>query len=180
MKAAVLCNGPSRTAFFGNESAYDFTMGCNIPWTKVDATVVLDDGVVDKWASVPNLISVPTYFSINAWRRTDAIKKRDFFKQFLTGDLIKPKYPYHSCGHNAVETVIRLGYNIIDVYGCDSYFRNDTSTFTRSIITEDNTADDAKLIAGWRMRWKEIVHNHPEVTLNFIGSHEDIHQARLP
>jgi hypothetical protein len=45
MKCAVLCNGPSRSAY-NPEKEYAYRIGCNIPWTKVDCTVILDPQMV--------------------------------------------------------------------------------------------------------------------------------------
>ena len=39
MKGAVVANGPSRTRF-NSSDGYNYTIGCNIPWTKVDSTVI--------------------------------------------------------------------------------------------------------------------------------------------
>lgn len=176
MKCAVLCNGPSRELFVSRE-IYNFIIGCNIPWTKVDATVVLDKEVIEKWAKNPELIQCPTYFSVDAWRRTDEIKQRDLFKPYLK-ELITPKYPYHTSGHNACEIAIKLGFTDIDIYGCDSYFTNTTQTYTRTIITKIHPSDNSmKHIIGWRNRWNEIVQKHPNVNLNFIA-YDNIYSPR--
>ena len=168
MKCAVLCNGPSRI-LYEPSTEYGFIIGCNIPWTKVDATVVLDEEVVREWAKNPDLITVPTYFSVKAWAETDGIKKRDFFRPFLI-KTITPKYPYHSSGHNAVEQVIDKGYTDIDIFGCDSWFSSVGRSYTRTHIKQGGIVDgDMRHIEGWRNRWKEIMDKHPEVTLNFIG-----------
>jgi hypothetical protein len=176
MKAALLCNGPSRELFTLKES-YEFFIGCNVPWTNVDATVVLDKEVIDKWAKNPDLIQCATYFSVDAWRYTDSIKKRDLFRPYLMG-LVTPKFPYHSSGHNAAEILIKLGYTDIDIYGCDSYFSNTTQTYTRSIITKKHASDGSmKHIIGWRNRWNEIIQNNPNIRLNFIG-YDNIYSPR--
>ena len=168
MRCAVLCNGPSRSLYVPS-TEYGFVMGCNIPWTTVDATIVLDEEVVRLWAKKPDLITVPTYFSVKAWQETDAIKKRDFFRPFLV-KTITPKYPYHSSGHNAVEQVIAKGYTNIDIFGCDSWFSKVGRSYTRTHIKEGGIVDgDMRHIEGWRTRWKEIMDKHSEVTLNFIG-----------
>lgn len=169
MKCAVLCNGPSKKLFTSREG-YDYVIGCNIPWyPEVDATVVLDEQVIRLWAKHPELIKVPTYFSMKAWQETDAIKKRDFFRPYMLS-VITPKYPHHSSGHNAVEQAIAKGYKQIDIFGCDSWFSKVAMSYTRTHIKNGGVADgDMKAIEGWRKRWKEIMDNHPEVTLNFIG-----------
>lgn len=169
MKCAVLCNGPSKELFVSREG-YDYVIGCNIPWyPEVDATVVLDEQVVRLWAKQPDLITVPTFFSIKAWQETDAIKKREFFRQYMIS-IITPKHSHHSSGHNAVEQAIAKGYTNIDIYGCDSWFSEVAKSHTRTHIKHGGIADgDMKAIEGWRNRWKEIMEKHPQVTLNFIG-----------
>ena len=167
MKCAVLCNGPSRILYTPS-AEYDFVIGCNIPWTKVDATVILDEEVIRLWAKKPNLITVPSYFSVKAWAETDAIKKRDFFRPFMI-NMITPKDPYHSSGHNAVEQMIHKGYTEIDIFGCDSYYSKIAHSYTRTHIKHGGVVDgDMKAIQGWRERWNEIIKNHPEVRLNFV------------
>jgi hypothetical protein len=168
MKCAVLCNGPSRI-LYGPSAEYGFVIGCNIPWTVVDATVVLDEQIVRLWAKNPDLITVPTYFSVKAWQETDAVKKRDFFRPFLI-KTINSKYSYDSSGHNAVEQVIDKGYTDIDIFGCDSWFSEIGISYTRTHIKDGGIVNgDMKHIEGWRNRWKEIMDKHPEVNLNFIG-----------
>lgn len=46
MKAALLCNGPSRVAF-KSRLGYNYVIGCNIPWTEVDSTVIFDVEVLN-------------------------------------------------------------------------------------------------------------------------------------
>lgn len=168
MKCAVLCNGPSRI-LYEQSAEYGFLIGCNIPWTKVDATVVLDEQVVRLWAKNPDLITVPTFFSVKAWQETDAVKKRDFFRQFLI-KIVNIKLPYHSSGHIAVEQAIDKDYTDIDIFGCDSWFSEIGKSYTRTHIKDGGIVDgDTRSIEGWRNRWKEIMDKHPEVKLNFIG-----------
>ena len=47
MKTALLCNGPSRVVYQPNLE-YNYIIGCNIPWTKVNSTVIMDVGVLEK------------------------------------------------------------------------------------------------------------------------------------
>jgi hypothetical protein len=167
LKAAVLCNGPSRK-LYKSRQGYDFVIGCNFPWTDVDATVVLDKEVVKKWSKDLSLITCETYFSVEAWRYTDSLKKRELFRPYFK-DIINPKYPYHTSGHNACEIAIKLGYTDIDIYGCDSYFSNVTKTYTRTLITTKHASDgSSKHIIGWRKRWNEIISNNTDVNIEFI------------
>jgi hypothetical protein len=164
MKAAVLCNGPSRSLFTTTDG-YDYLIGCNIPWRQVDSTVVLDVGVVAQWHKhrFPN---VPTWFSTHAWRET-RFKDRNFFKDSFLG-LVNPLPEYDSSGHVACSKVIELGYTEIDIFGCDSWFTDSTDSCTHQYV-DGRPSDRSKHIIGWRKRWETIMNSHPEVKITFIG-----------
>ena len=83
MKAAVVCNGPSSVAF-RDSLGYDYTIGCNIPWTRVDSTVILDGNVIHCWAKTPSLIECPAFFTARAWRTADEVKFRDYILETKT------------------------------------------------------------------------------------------------
>jgi hypothetical protein len=168
MRCAVLCNGPSRTSFHSREE-YDFIIGCNIPWTEVDATVVLDEEVIRLWSKTPELITCPTYFSVKAWRETDALRCRGMFHPYLV-ELVHPQPKYHSSGHIAAEVCLRKEATKIDVYGCDSWFGNIMDTYTRQFVESppnENLLSKSKS-DGWRERWVNIVERNPNVSVQFI------------
>jgi hypothetical protein len=166
MKAAVLCNGPSRVDYRPS-TEYNYVIGCNIPWTTVDATVVLDENVIERWSKQPDLIKVPVYFSRKAWMYTDEIKKRDFFIPYMI-EIIDILPEFDSSGHNAVSCMIRKGYTEIDIYGCDSWFEQTIVSYTHQYFKNLNPDDSKKHINGWRTRWNNIMAGSPEVKLNFI------------
>ena len=169
MKAALLCNGPSRVLYTPSDE-YTFVMGCNVPWTDVDATTVVDGEMIKRWAERHEIIQVPTYFSKDAWELAQKIDDQ-FFKQWYAG-LVKKEEYYHSSGHNAAEALISLGYTDIDIFGCDSYFKKGTSSSTDEFVLREKgpnwqlRAHD-KMI-GWKIRWQTIQQQNPNVTLNFI------------
>ena len=164
MKAAVLCNGPSRTLYTA-DGGYDYIIGCNIPWTQVDSTVVLDIGVVQQWYK-KKIPQVPTWFSEHAWRETK-FTDRQYFEKYLLG-LVRPLPEYDSSGHVALSQVLKLGYKTIDIYGCDSWFTTNTDSYTHQ-YSDSRPNDMSKHIDGWRKRWCDVMSNHPDVTVNFIG-----------
>jgi hypothetical protein len=172
MKVAVLCNGPSRTVYKGRGD-YDYVMGCNIPWEKdVDATTVIDNNVVDRWWKDKELITVPTYFSTHAWREC-ITKRRAFFKQYWKG-IISVLPEYDSSGHNAVKVVLSLGATQIDIYGCDSMFKQTTVSYTNNFIPKEEYKNVQKQIDGWKNNWNNIISKHPDVRFNFIGENDEI------
>jgi hypothetical protein len=163
MKAAVLCNGPSRIDYNENMK-YDYVMGCNIPWATVNATVVLDIGVVDKWLKnkIPN---VPTWFSEHAWRETKFKDRSYFMKSFL--GIVKPLPEFDSSGHVACSKLIHLGYKEINIYGCDSWFTEVTDSCTHHYV-DTRPTDTSHHIVGWRKRWNDIIDANPDVRITFI------------
>lgn len=169
MKCAVLCNGPSKVLYQGRLD-YNYVIGCNIPWTECDSTVVLDGLVIDTWNSKRQLITVPVHFGTEAWKRAKQLDEL-FFSQY-NKEIINVDPTYHSSGHNAVEIMIRCGYKTIDVYGCDSWFKDDASSTTHSIVIRPEGPNYPlrikDRIVGWRVRWEQLIESNPEVKINFI------------
>jgi len=164
MKCAVLGNGPSLNLYYSSEVKYDKIIGCNIPWTVVDFTVIMDEEIVDLWAKNYNLILVPAYFSIKAWGRTD----RSNLRQFLLDNnlflgLIKDR-DLISTGHMAAKKVIELGANELDLYGFDSYHNETIDSITWDYI-KNNPTNNSKY---WIKAWNNIMKNNPNIVFNFI------------
>lgn len=168
MKAAVLCNGPSRTSY-QTSLEYDFLVGCNIPWTDVDALVILDEEIINLWAKDPDLIIVPensVFFARRAYMYTDEIKKRAFFDPYLR-KLVDVHGPYHSSGHVAAEQAILEGYTELDIYGCDSWFESSLKSSTHEWV--DTSSENLMMcVTSWRTRWDIMIQNNPNVKINFI------------
>jgi len=166
MRAAVLCNGPSKVAYPGR-MGYNYVIGCNIPWTEVDANIITDHQIVKRWIKNHDLIKAPTYFSESAWRET-SFKDRQFFQQYFLG-LVYRHWDYDSSGHHACVKAIELGYKEIDIYGCDSWFSMDTSSSTHKYV-DSRPQNTDKHVIGWRERWNQIIDAHPEVSISFIDN----------
>jgi hypothetical protein len=163
MKSAVLCNGPSRI-LFKNPEQYDYIIGCNIPWTTVHSTVVLDVDVIKYWIK-NKLPIIPLWFSESAWRETENKDRQLFVNSFL--GIVKPLSEYYSSGHAACAKVIELGATQIDIYGCDSWFNKTLESSTHEYV--NTSGDTSKHIDGWRNKWNLIIENNPDVKINFIG-----------
>lgn len=169
MKGAVLGNGPSRVAY-QHASQYDFVIGCNIPWTKVDATVVLDRNIIDVWAGDPTTITVPVYFSKSAWDEVVQRNLVDLCKPYFV-ELLTTDPTHHSSGHNAAEILIRKGVGVIDIYGCDSWFGGSVDSYTRQFVDfggPNYVSRQHYLGIGWRGRWQQMIADNPSVKFNFI------------
>lgn len=164
MKAAVLCNGDSRSSFT-EPDRYHYIIGCNIPWWKVDATVIVDVGVIQQWCS-RKIPPVPTWFSEKSWLET-RFDDRKYFEGYMLG-LVRTLPEYDSSGHVALCQAIKLGYKQVDIYGCDSWFNSNTDSYTHQ-FTDSRSTDMSKHIVGWRKRWNDIISSNTEVVINFIG-----------
>lgn len=158
MKCAVLCNGPSRT-LFNTPDGYNYIIGCNIPWTKVDTTVVIDFEVFDKWDNPTKFFS-----TVDAWR--DCRNKKKFSDYFLGfADKLKD---YDSAGHVACRKLIKMNPSQIDIYGCDSWWENNTESFTHKYV-DTRTINMDRHVIVWRERWKGLIESNPNIIFNFIG-----------
>lgn len=159
MKTALLGNGNSRILYTPESNSYDYVIGCNIPWTKVDSTVILDVNVLDK-------IDVPLnfYASRNAWRE---FREREKLIGYLI-EIFDSIPDYDSAGHAAARILLKLGATEIDIYGCDSWFTNDTESYTHQWI-DSRSIDMNRNVSVWRARWYELMSKHSHVNFNFIG-----------
>ena len=177
--AALLGNGPSRK-FYDPSKVYDYRLGCNIPWTDVDATIILDENIIKLWHKDHSLIKVPAYFSRNAWMYGDELKTFiPFIKENNYFIDIVDKIPNsnESSGNVATRKLVELGYTQIDIYGCDAYFTaahgHNTKSYTRDFISGTDMINNSY---KWKLRWDEFIKKHPEVTFNFIKEAQNVEQ----
>ena len=166
--AAVLGNGPSRK-FYDPSKVYDFRMGCNIPWTDVDATIILDENIIKLWAKDKTLIKVPAYFSVHAWMAADEWRLR---AHVYSNDLflgLVSKEQNESSGNVAAKQLVQDGYTEIDIYGCDAYWTEthgyNTESYTRQFVSGIDMINNSY---KWKLLWDAFIKKHPEVKFNFI------------
>lgn len=167
-RAALLCNGPSRISYTQSEK-YNYVIGCNVPWTEVDSTVILDKPLIEKWHLDRNLITVPVHFGHKAWDMAQRLDRAFFASHWVSTVTTEPTN--HSSGHTACELLIKYGYTSIDIYGCDAWFGGSGDSFTRQFIDIESPNRIMRLhatLAGWRMRWKQLIDSTPSVDFNFI------------
>ena len=168
MKCAVVCNGPSRFAFQENLK-YNYTIGCNIPWTKVDATVIVDGNVIHRWAGDPNLISCPAFFTTRAWRTADEVKFRNYIlENNLFIDLMPDTPEFFSAGHIAAQIMCENDFTELDIFGVDSMFKDTVESFTNTLIYDHNPDSEKQRIVNWRKNWDKLQSDYPDVSFNFV------------
>ena len=167
-KVAVLCNGPSRSAYDPN-TEYAYRIGCNIPWTKVDCTVILDPQMVKVIIKDISLIDCKVYFSQAAWDYVEEVGAKSLFGDIYLGIIQKTKKGMSS-GNLACLKMVELGYTDIDVYGADAMTTNDirsnnvSKSYTRNFLDSDSM----NMSPDWRTNFNKMIKDHPEVTFNFI------------
>lgn len=179
MRAAILGNGPSRK-HYDPSKVYDFRLGCNIPWTDVDATLILDENIIKLWNKDPDLIKVPAYISKKAWMYGDELKTfRPMIneKNLLLGLVEKIPNSHESSGNVAARKLIELGYTELHIYGCDAYFTaahgHNTKSYTRDFISGTDMINNSY---KWKLRWDELIKANPSVKFNFIKDAKDVEQ----
>jgi hypothetical protein len=161
MRTALLGNGNSRILYEPNPNKYDYVIGCNIPWTTVDATVIMDVNVLEKFDTLWKC-----YISRKAW-----IECPNKIKDKIVGcviGLFETVPDYDSAGHAACRKLLELGSTEIDIYGCDSWFTNNTDSYTHQWI-DSRSIDMSKNVSVWRARWYDLIAKHSNVKFNFIG-----------
>jgi hypothetical protein len=172
MKCAVLCNGPSRSAY-SPETEYAFRIGCNIPWTKVDCTVVLDPQMVKVLIEDTLLIDCGIYFSQAAWDYIEEVKASSLFNSL---GIIQKTRKGLSSGNLACMKAVELGYTDIDIYGADAMTTNDirsnnvSKSYTRNFLYSDSM----NMSPDWRTNFNKMIQNHPEVKFNFIKGNGNV------
>lgn len=165
-KVAVLCNGPSRSAY-NPDKEYAYRIGCNIPWTKVDCTVILDPQLVKVLVKDITLIDCDVYFSQAAW---DYVEEVGAVSLFNSLGIIEKTRKGLSSGNLACLKAVDLGYTDIDIYGADAMTTNDirsnnvSKSYTRNFLDSDSM----NMSPDWRTNFNKMIKNHPNVKFNFI------------
>lgn len=166
MKCAVLCNGPSRSTY-NPQTEYAYRIGCNIPWTKVDCTVILDPQMVKVLVRDISLIDCGVYFSQAAWDYVEEVKAVSLFNSL---GIIEKTQKGLSSGNLACIKAIELGYTDIDIYGADAMTTNDirsnnvSKSYTRNFLDSDSM----NMSPDWRHNFNRMIESHPEVKFNFV------------
>lgn len=151
LKGAVLGNGPSRDLY---DYSAEVVIGCNIPGEgySVDATVICDPEVVWLLKSNPDLITSPLIVSTKA---QETLKQLRIDHLFDIIDVFKPR-DWHTSGHYAAWYLINeIECQEVDVWGCDSYFVNDSTSATDLLLPK--TGD--LFYKQWRNTWEAVIHN---------------------
>ena len=166
--AAVIGNGPSRI-LYDESKEYLYRIGCNIPWTRVDATVLLDVDLLTLMQKDKSLLKYPAYFSAKAWMFADSCHLR---AHFYSNNLFLGLIGYDnndSSGNVACKKLIEEGYTEIDLYGCDSYFTEthgyNTESYTRNFVPAGSVNNSYR----WKLSWDAMIKKHPDIKFNFIG-----------
>jgi hypothetical protein len=179
----VLGSGPSRVSYVPNELP---SIGCNFPWTKVDWTIIFDPDPLVRLADNPALIDLDTQLIISKHalihiKHHKLIDKIPHKIAATYKNISHPEYGFkRSSGHYAAQWMISMGYNRLNIYGCDNYFGDlyCTDNYSHTPNTAhyiDNTnlkvySDEQLRNRGkeWHHAWKMLEKQHPNVEFNFV------------
>lgn len=162
MLGVVLGNGPSRKYY---DKKGDYVLGCNIPGKefRVDATVICDEEIVWVLKNNPNLIDVPIIVSSKVWEKMKELRIDSLFtiqRVFTTKD-------WYNTAHYATEFLVETGFNEINLWGCDSIFKNDISSTTDKYVYKEDTRGD-RFTRQWRRIWNNIFDSHSNIKFNIM------------
>jgi hypothetical protein len=174
MRAALLCNGPSREDFLPHADEYDYILGCNSPWyNNTNATVIIDEKMVKYWFDNQESISCRAYFSKKAWIHANEPQYKDFFPSKMI-EIVDTLPENDSSGHVGCKILIRQKFTTIDIWGCDSWFEDTIASYTHTLdysVRNLNPDDNPHHLKVWRNQWNEIIKRYPNVKINFKKNH---------
>lgn len=173
-KCNILCNGP-RMKYYKPNGLY--TMGCNFPPVKVDSSCIIDRAVVDKWASGEvDMLADSFVFSKAALEVFQTYKKVWVQRSQQINYLGRFSVirDYYSSGHWATYACIKMGYTEFDIYGVDSFWEVDISSYTDNFIEKGKPVINPKFAGAWRKSWNRLAMEEGKgCTFNFIDKIEE-------
>lgn len=158
MLGVVLGNGPSKEYF---DRKGDYVVGCNIPGDEfsVDATVICDEEIVWVLKNDPSLIKCPVIVSNKAYEKMKELRidgHFDIHHVFAVKD-------WHNSAHYAAEFLLEFGCDELNVWGCDSIFKDDISSTTDVYVKKDPETE--RFVKHWRKVWHDIFQRYPNVNI---------------
>jgi hypothetical protein len=169
MKAAVLGNGKSRF-LYTNPNEYDYVIGCNIPWTNVNDTVIIDEKVVEYLYNNKEKYKYchKTIFSRKSWTKIIELHAEYYFSPHIT-KIIEIEEGIDSSAHIALKYILSLDrFSTIHLYGCDSRWSNDTSSRTHQYVN-NKPPDQSTILSLWNSKWDSIIDQNMGIDIMFIG-----------
>lgn len=158
MLGVVLGNGPSKEYF---DRKGDYVVGCNIPGDEfsVDATVICDEEIVWVLKNDPSLIECPVIVSTKAYEKMKELRIDGHFDIHHVFDV----KDWHNSAHYAAEFLLEFGCDELNVWGCDSIFKDDISSTTDVFVKK--TPDTERFVKHWRKVWNSIFERYPNVNI---------------
>lgn len=178
----LLCSGPSRISYKENNIP---TMGCNIPWAKVNWTIIFDSIVLEKIIDFPDFLHKDTKLIISNHAKSEMKlqNKLNLLKHDIAGTFRHHYSTTHilkrSTGHYAAEWLIHMGYTKINIYGCDNWFGDDLclenymhDESNPLNIPNENIEKGINYVKyrgyKWRKSWQRLINQNPNIEFNFI------------
>jgi hypothetical protein len=182
MECNLLCSGPRKKSYKKNGLP---TIGCNIPWTDVDYTIIFDEVVLMKIIEMPDIIKedVKLILSTVAYqelRRTKSVDKlKNKIECVFKYNSLSEKIFLRSSGHYAAEWAIFKGFKKLNIYGCDNWFgdmkcldnnmHNKANPFYIKNLNEDFD-EKYQIMRGeyWKKSWEKMIIQNPSIEFNFV------------
>ena len=182
MECNLLCSGPRKQSYEPNGL---LTIACNVPWTKVDYTVIFDEVVLMKIVEIPSVIDAETKLIISSRAYQELIRTKSKTKLknkiacvFKYSSLSEKEF-LRSSGHYAAEWAIFKGFTKLNIYGCDNWFGdfkcldNNMHDITKPHYIKNFNVDfsaDVQTARGlyWKQSWEKMIKQNPNVEFNFI------------
>lgn len=161
MLGVVLGNGPSKEYF---DRVGDYIVGCNIPGDdfSVDATVICDEEIVWVLKNNPEFITCPVILSNKAYEKMKELRIDGYFDIHHVFDV----KDWHNSAHYAAEFLLEFGCDELNVWGCDSIFKNDLLSTTDEYVKKQ--LDPDRFIKNWRKVWNDIFQKYPNANIQAI------------
>lgn len=181
MECNVLGSGPSRKSYVPNNLP---SMGCNIPWTKVDYLIISDEIVMEKICLDDMEIDFKLILSEEAHsyltKNNLLSKYENKIDSIFQG--MRGLFSRKSCGHYACLTMISKGFTKLNIYGCDNYF-GDNICLDNWVHNKENPhyiSENSEFYGprnnsqvyqrglDWKKFWNQLIKKYPNVEFNFI------------
>jgi hypothetical protein len=174
MIVAILGNGPSKEDWFMEKDLhpFGFVMGCNFPWTKVDATTIIDGKAAEGWVKYvvekKEVKPVKLYLSPAANSRFVHLGEKQFLHQWKKGEVEVRRR--ESSAHCAAKVAIeQLGATQVRVYGADTFFTMENASSTWKYVNGGlDGAKKAQQITDWRSNWHRLKEENPHVQITMV------------
>lgn len=159
MIGVVLGNGPSKSKFVRANDMY--VIGCNTESPVTDMTVILDEEVIMAFGSNT---PVNCILGVKAFEKAKELRVADGLRILK---IVKP-LENENAGHIAAKHLLDMNFKEIEIWGCDSIFKDTIESSTDSIIPKHDTVGK-RFYTKWREEWDKIIYRNQHAKITIKG-----------